>query len=84
MGRHGNDEDLPEASLFKKELSDTLKQAIEELTDRERLVVTLYYYEHLKLSEIAKVLSVTDQRISQINTKAVMKLRTKMMKYVKG
>jgi RNA polymerase sigma factor for flagellar operon FliA len=84
MGRHGNEDDMPETNLFKNELSDTLKQAIEELSERERLVVTLYYYENMKLSGIAKVLNVTDQRVSQINTKAVMKLRSKMMQYVKG
>ena len=70
--------------MFKKELHETLQREIEALSDRERLVVTLYYYEHLKLSDIAKILKVSDQRVSQINSKAVMKLRQKMEKYMKG
>lgn len=75
---------VPEDRIFKKELHETLQKEIEALSDRERLVVTLYYYEHLKLSDIAKILKVSDQRVSQINSKAVMKLRRKMEKYMKG
>lgn len=79
------DEDsVPENNVFRKEMRDILKQAINDLSERERLVITLYYYEHLKLSEIAKVLKVSDQRVSQINSKAIMKLRYVMEKYVKG
>ncbi len=75
---------VPENSIFKKELHDTLQTEIEALSERERLVITLYYYEHLKLSDIAKILKVSDQRVSQINSKAVMKLKNKMERYMKG
>ena len=47
-------------------------------------MVTLYYYEHLKLSDIAAVMKVTEQRVSQINSRAIAKLREPMEKYMKG
>lgn len=78
------DDSLPEKNIFKQELRETLKDAIDSLSERERLVVTLYYYENLMLSDIAKILNVSDQRVSQINSKAVMKLRNKMENYMKG
>ena len=74
----------PEGNLFREELRETLKQAIDALSERERLVVTLYYYEHLKLSDIAAVMKVTEQRVSQINSRAIAKLREPMEKYMKG
>lgn len=79
-----DEESVPENSIFKQELRETLREAIESLSERERLVITLYYYEHLKLSDIAKVLKVSDQRVSQINSKAVLKLKNKMEKYMRG
>ena len=60
-----------------------LKEAIDELSERERLVISLYYYENLNLSDIAKVLDVSIQRVSQINTKAISKLKEKMNSYIK-
>lgn len=75
---------LPEKNIFKQELRETLKEAIDSLSERERLVVTLYYYENLMLSDIAKILNVSDQRVSQINSKAILKLRGKMENYMKG
>lgn len=74
----------PEGNLFREELRETLKRAIDTLSERERLVVTLYYYEHLKLSDIAAVMKVTEQRVSQINSRAIAKLREPMEKYMKG
>lgn len=79
------DEDsTPEQSVFKHELRETLKAAIDSLSERERLVVSLYYYERLRLSDIAKVLEVSEQRVSQINSKAIMKLKYTMENYMKG
>lgn len=79
------DEDsAPEQSIFKNELRETLKNAIDSLSERERLVVSLYYYERLRLSDIAKVLEVSEQRVSQINSKAIMKLKYTMENYMKG
>lgn len=74
----------PETNIYREELRETLKKAIDSLSERERLVVTLYYYEHLKLSDIAAVMKVTEQRISQINSRAIAKLREPMEKYMKG
>lgn len=79
-----DEESMPEKTIFQKELRQTLKNAIDKLSERERLVVTLYYYEHLKLSEIADVLEVSEQRISQINARAILKLRGEIEQYVKG
>jgi RNA polymerase sigma factor for flagellar operon FliA len=58
------------------ELKDRLADAIESLPERERLVVALYYYENLTLREIGEVLGVTESRVSQLHTKAVIGLRS--------
>lgn len=72
---------LPETQLDKKELRQALVEAIDALSERERLVVSLYYFEHMKLSSIAKIMDVSDQRVSQINTRAILKLKQKLEKY---
>lgn len=69
----------PGGSFEKQETRYFLTDAINRLADRERLVVTLYYYEGLTLAEIGGVLGVTESRICQIHTKAVMSLRNRMM-----
>jgi len=56
-----------------------LADAVNRLPDRDRLVVTLYYFEGLTLAEIGRVLSVTESRVCQIHTKAVMSLRNRLM-----
>ncbi len=76
------DDITPERRLLKNELKQTLANAIEELSERERLVVTLYYFENLNLADIAKVMEVSVQRISQINSRAVSKLRDKLNDYL--
>ncbi len=68
----------PEAAFQVEETKRVLADAINRLPDRERLVVTLYYYEGLTLSEIGDVLAVTESRVCQIHTKAVMSLRNRM------
>ena len=80
----GDVEEHPEQNLFKKELERELADAIDSLTERERLVVSLYYYENLKLAEIAEVLGVSESRVSQIHAKAINKMTTIMDKYMKG
>ncbi len=69
----------PSGSFEKQETRHFLADSIQRLPDRERLVVTLYYYEGLTLAEIGEVLSVTESRICQIHTKAVMSLRNRMI-----
>jgi len=73
-----SDEYSPEAQYGLEELKHELADAIKLLTDKEQQVVALYYYEELTLKEIAKILQVTESRISQIHSKAMMKLRAKL------
>lgn len=72
----------PEKQVLKAELRETLKSAIESLNERERLVVTLYYFENLNLAEIAQVLEVSVQRVSQISSKAISKIKASMAGYL--
>jgi RNA polymerase sigma factor for flagellar operon FliA len=68
--------DDPQESLDSSEVKDRLTEAIGSLPEREQLVVALYYYENLTLREIGEVLGVTESRVSQLHTKAVMRLKT--------
>jgi RNA polymerase sigma factor for flagellar operon FliA len=67
----------PESEAQASELKDRLADAIESLPERERLVIALYYYENLTLREIGEVLGVTESRVSQLHTKAVIGLRSR-------
>jgi RNA polymerase sigma factor FliA len=67
----------PETEAQASELKDRLADAIESLPERERLVVALYYYENLTLREIGEVLGVTESRVSQLHTKAVLGLHSR-------
>ena len=66
----------PEEAIDTVELKDRLAEAIESRPDRERLVIALYYYEALTLREIGDVLGVTESRVSQLHTKAVLGMRS--------
>ena len=66
----------PQEALDSSEVKDRLADAIGSLPEREQLVVALYYYENLTLREIGEVLGVTESRVSQLHTKAVMRLKT--------
>jgi RNA polymerase sigma factor for flagellar operon FliA len=77
-------ENAAEAELIISERRTQLAAAIDSLKDKERTVITLYYYEKLKYSEIAKVMGISESRICQIHTKAVDKLREKISGYVLG
>lgn len=66
---------MPEANIEKEELKETLIKAIENLTEKERKVITLYYYEELTLKEISHIMEVSESRISQLHTKALKKMR---------
>ncbi len=68
----------PFEKLGMKELGEALAQAISELPEKERLVITLYYYENLTMKEIGKVLGYTESRISQLHSKALLRLRAKL------
>jgi RNA polymerase sigma factor for flagellar operon FliA len=67
----------PHSEAEASALKDRLADAIESLPERERLVIALYYYENLTLREIGEVLGVTESRVSQLHTKAVLGLRSR-------
>ena len=68
----------PARELGVSELKDRLANAISRLPEREKLVVALYYYENLTLREIGEVLGVTESRVSQLHTKAVLRLKARL------
>ena len=70
--------ELPEEHLENKELKEILGNMIDTLPEKERLVITLYYYEELTLKEIANILGVSESRTSQIHSKVILKLRSKL------
>lgn len=74
----------PEESFFMKETKRVLTEAIGELSDKERLVVTLYYYEELKYAQIADIMDISESRVCQIHTKAILKLKIQLEKIMKG
>jgi len=64
-----------------KQVKEILARAIERLPEKERLVVTLFYYESLSLTEIAEVMGLSPSRISQLHTKAIYRLRGALGRY---
>ena len=68
----------PMDALEVEETKETLATAINRLGDREKIVLTLYYYEGLTLAEIGEVLGVTESRVCQIHSKAVLQLRSRL------
>jgi RNA polymerase sigma factor for flagellar operon FliA len=68
----------PSRALDVGDLKDRIADSIASLPEREKLVIALYYYENLTLREIGEVLGVTESRISQLHTKAVLRLRGRM------
>ncbi|MGH3696767.1 MAG: FliA/WhiG family RNA polymerase sigma factor [Pseudonocardiaceae bacterium] len=74
----------PQALLDSVESRRLLAQAVSQLTDRDRVVVSLYYFENLTLAEIGRVLGVTESRVCQLHTRAVLRLRSKMLEASAG
>ena len=68
----------PQSALAQTEQKEALADAISRLPEREKLVVTLYYYEELTLREIGEVLGVTESRVSQLHTKAILRLKARL------
>ncbi|MGL4345391.1 MAG: FliA/WhiG family RNA polymerase sigma factor [Cellulosilyticaceae bacterium] len=73
----------PEYYVEKQEILEDLTVAMEGLPERERMVVTLYYFEEMTLKEISSILEVSESRVSQLHTKAVSRLRMTLGKYHK-
>ncbi len=74
----------PDTIIEKEEIKRVIINAINELPEKEKKVLVLYYYEDLTLKEIGKVLEVTESRVSQLHTKAIMRLRAKLTNIKKG
>lgn len=74
--------DSPEEVIEKDELRDALRNALELLTEKERKVIELYYFEDLTLKEISNILEVSESRISQLHTRGLQKMKTKMGNYM--
>lgn len=81
--RHGTARfEGPEERIEKEELGRILEEALELLTEKEKKVITLYYYEELTLKEISSILEVSESRISQLHTRALQKMKVKMGNYM--
>ena len=65
----------PETALEKEELKVKIAEALDSLTEKERNVIVLYYYEEMTLKEISRVLDVTESRVSQLHTKGLQKMK---------
>ena len=68
----------PQSAFAQTELREIVADAITSLPEREKLVITLYYYEDLTLREIGEVLGVTESRVSQLHTKAILRLKARL------
>lgn len=66
----------PENVIMEKEMKKSLVEALDSLTEKERNVVLLYYYEELTLKEISRAMSVSESRVSQLHSKALKKMKT--------
>lgn len=73
-----------DSRLLRQELREVTAKAIASLKEKERQVITLYYYKSMKYSDIAKVIGVSESRVCQINTKAMLALKAALEPYIKG
>lgn len=76
-----NSDDKPEASLEFGELKDILAESINKLPEKEKSVISFYYFEELTLKEISAIMNVTESRISQLHTKALLRMRGKLFRH---
>ncbi len=74
----------PFSTINLAQIRDLIAQSIDELPEKERLTVSLYYYNELTMKEIGQVLGYTESRISQMHSKAMLRLRTKLKKAFAG
>ncbi len=70
----------PDLEIERAERLNILKEAIEKLPEKERMVIAFYYYEELNLKEIGQVLEISESRVSQMHTKAILRLKSKLIK----
>ncbi|WP_425447461.1 FliA/WhiG family RNA polymerase sigma factor [Dethiothermospora halolimnae] len=76
----GNSRDNPEEIFDEKELKKIIKATIDKLPNKERMVISLYYYDELTYKEIGKVLDLSESRISQIHSKAILGIKNLLKK----
>ena len=81
-GSHSGQFDSPEVVIEKDELKRMLMESLDILKKKKKKVILFYYYEELTLKEISSVLEVSESRISQLHTRALQKMKTKMGKYM--
>lgn len=74
--------DQPEEVLEKEELKVQLAEAIDSLTEKEKNVIVLYYYEEMTLKEISAILDVSESRVSQLHTKALNRMKKRLGDYL--
>lgn len=79
--RNKSNFELPEKKVESDEVKKILAETLETLTDKEKKVILLYYYEELTLKEISRILEVSESRVSQLHTKAIQKMKNKLGKY---
>ncbi len=77
-----NSDDSADAALYETEQKKVIAKAVDDLSPQAKQVITLYYYERLKFSEIAKVLGITESRVSQIHSKAMLFLKHELSEYM--
>jgi RNA polymerase sigma factor for flagellar operon FliA len=78
----GTKEGEPETLARIGEIKEVIARAIDELPEKERLLVSLYYYEDLTMKEIGEVMGITESRVSQIHTKATLRLKGKLKRFL--
>ena len=81
-GVHSRHFDSPEIVIEQDELKKMLMESLTLLTEKEKKVILFYYYEELTLKEISSILEVSESRISQLHTRALQKMKTKIGKYM--
>ncbi len=78
LGKIENEKQLPEELVCSQETYDTLKNNIAQLPEREKQVISLYYYNNLTYKEIGQVLEISESRVSQLHSKAISRLKSKL------
>jgi RNA polymerase sigma factor for flagellar operon FliA len=71
----------PQNQLIKRQVVESLGEAINMLPEKEKLVITLYYYEELNLKEIGEIIGLTESRVSQLHSQAILRLRSKLKQH---
>ncbi len=82
LDESSNQQEEPADGLSRENFQQALAVAINSLPERERLVISLYYNEELNLREIGEVLNVSESRVSQISTQAVLRLRSRLSEWI--